>query len=78
MYNSISKSALKFLNKLSPEQALTLTQKLGQLPMGDVAKLKGKKNLYRLRVGNIRVVFTRTGDRVDIVSIDYRGNIYKG
>lgn len=34
------------------------------------------KDVYRLRVGKIRVIYKVTGNEVTIIDIDYRGNIY--
>jgi len=43
----------------------------------DVKKLKGwGKDVFRLRVGNIRVVYQVEGKQVTILAVDYRGNIY--
>lgn len=46
----------------------------------DVARLKGKnKNLYRLRIGEIRLIFEilKQESVIYIKLADYRGNIYK-
>lgn len=46
------------------------------LPAGDVKKLKGQP-YYRLRIGDIRVLFGRDGSVILIVKIDNRGQVYK-
>ncbi len=43
---------------------------------GDIKKLKKHKNCYRLRIGKIRIVYEVTKEDIEIIDIDYRGNIY--
>lgn len=47
--------------------------------MGDVKKLKGN-GYYRLRLGNVRVIFTKNDEELIILVIDIgnRGQIYEG
>ena len=46
--------------------------------MGDVKKMQGSKGKYRLRVGNLRVIFKRIGQNMlYIEAIDNRGQVYK-
>lgn len=43
----------------------------------DIKKLKGSGgNIYRLRMGKIRVIYKVESNDVEIIDIDYRGNIY--
>ena len=46
---------------------------------GDVKRMKGKNtpSLYRLRVGDFRVVYSIEKELITIVKIDSRGDIYK-
>ena len=44
---------------------------------GDVQKLKGSKNEYRLRVGDRRVLFELVGRRVVVYTIGQRKDIYR-
>jgi len=44
---------------------------------GDVKKLKGSKNEYRLRVGNHRVLFELVGKRIVIYTLGARKDIYQ-
>ncbi|NOT24322.1 MAG: type II toxin-antitoxin system RelE/ParE family toxin [Nitrospiraceae bacterium] len=54
-------------------QILSDCARLAEDPIPDgkrIKKLQGfKENLYRLRVGDYRVVFKRSGARIDIVPI---------
>ena len=49
-----------------------------KLPLGDVVKLQGFEAEYRLRVGNLRVLFTLKNDTIIINDISPRGQVYKG
>lgn len=55
------------------DQILADCQRLADKPIPDgkrIKKLKGyTENLYRLRSGDYRVVFSRSGTRIDIVRI---------
>jgi mRNA interferase RelE/StbE len=44
---------------------------------GDLKKLKGSKNEYRLRVGNYRVLFELEGKRIVVYSVGPRKDIYQ-
>ena len=44
---------------------------------GDVKKLRGSKNEYRLRVGNYRVLFELAGKRTVVYTIGQRKDIYR-
>jgi len=46
---------------------------------GDIKRLKGQtaKNAYRLRVGRYRIIYVWERDRIKILDIDTRGDIYK-
>jgi len=47
------------------------------LPAGDVRKLKGIENGYRLRIGSVRVLFEKIGETISVIKIDNRGDVYK-
>ena len=44
---------------------------------GDVKKLKGSKNDYRLRVGDYRVLFELAGDLIVVYTLGLRKEIYR-
>lgn len=44
---------------------------------GDVKKLKGSKNEYRLRVGDHRVLFELVGKRIMVYTLGQRKDIYR-
>lgn len=44
---------------------------------GDVKKLEGSRNEYRLRVGNYRVLFELVGKRILVYALGQRKDIYR-
>lgn len=73
------KAAIKFLkNQDKPTQERAL-HAINNLPAGaDIKKLQGY-DMYRLRVGNMRVLYT-VDDVIMVISIEniaYRGDVYK-
>jgi mRNA interferase RelE/StbE len=87
-----SKRAVKFLKKLDAQSAEKVRQKILQLQSMleaegiipftelDIKKLKGQWDGYfRLRVGQIRVIFTVIDSEIEILliqDIGFRGGIY--
>lgn len=87
-----SKRAVKFLKKLDAQSAEKVRQKIlqlqsmleteGVIPFTelDIKKLKGQWDGYfRLRVGQIRVIFTVIDGEIEILliqDIGFRGGIY--
>ena len=76
----IDKPAMKFLQKQPQAQRERLLQAIQGLPdNGDIKPMSGHENLYRLRVGTFRVLYTIIGDLliVRVLSIGNRGDVYK-
>ena len=78
----IEKFAEKFIVKLPRTEKERVLKAIYQLPEGnDVRELKGKKNkgLFRLRVGDYRIIYTIDNGKLIIHVIDAgnRGDIYK-
>ena len=44
---------------------------------GDVKKLKGQTNLYRLRVGNHRLLFRLDGAKIEVYAVKQRKDAYE-
>ena len=75
-----SKTSLKYLEKADEGIARKVMKSIRGLPLqGDIRKLKGRKieNLFRLRVGGLRVIFSMGNDEIKIIKIDTRGDVYK-
>ena len=83
---TLTKQAQKFLNKVERsdyklycrlKSAVDSIPELLRNRQGDIKQLIGEKGLYRLRVGNVRIIFRPEFPAELIVEeIDFRGNIY--
>ncbi|MCL1794441.1 MAG: type II toxin-antitoxin system RelE/ParE family toxin [Oscillospiraceae bacterium] len=71
-----SKAAVKFLKKQNQPIQVRIMTAIEKIPAGDIVKLQGITG-YRLRVGNYRIIFDFSGNIIDIIDIDNRGQIYK-
>jgi mRNA interferase RelE/StbE len=73
------KAAQRFLDKQDKSQRIRLYKAIYRLPDGtDIKKIKGH-NLYRLRVGDYRILYN-VDDVIKVITIenvDNRGNVYK-
>ena len=59
-----------------PKKKLELLKKAPYAMQG-VKKLEGEEHLYRLRMGKIRIIYKILIDHeIEVMDIDYRGNIY--
>ena len=77
MQINYSKQAIKFLKRQDRITRKRIVDAISTLPLGDVKKLQGEINKYRLRVGDFRVIFDKHGNIIYISKIDNRGEIYK-
>lgn len=76
--------AIKFLRKISQRESGKIIDAIGLLPGSpisgklDIKKLVNTKRSFRLRIGEIRVVYEYDPELkiVYIHEIDFRGNIY--
>ena len=50
---------------------------LAQNFSGDVKKLRGSRNEYRLRVGNWRILFELNQNQISVYAISPRKDVYK-
>ncbi|XID96090.1 type II toxin-antitoxin system RelE/ParE family toxin [Paenibacillaceae bacterium WGS1546] len=79
------KRAFKYLNKLDLNAKQRLSSHLELLsenprnPELDIKKLKSESSVYRLRVGNYRILYTIEDNRLIIIVINIgpRGDVYK-
>jgi mRNA interferase RelE/StbE len=72
-----TKQASKSIARLDTPTKQRIRQGIHKLPAGDVTRLKGHINLYRLRVGDWRVLFTMTADKILVENVLPRGDAYK-
>lgn len=54
-----------------------IKEAIEKIPYGDIKKLKGLENEYRLRVGDLRVLFSIESDIIVVNNILPRGQAYK-
>ena len=79
---TILKLAEKFIVKLPKPEKERVLKAIYQLPEGnDIKELRGKKNkgLYRLRVGDYRIIYSVDNGKLIVYVVDAgnRGDIYK-
>lgn len=77
---TILPGAEKELRKLPKFDQIAIAQKVRSLPNPSVAgeeKLAGYAHVYRVRVGNYRIVYKKTRDTLIIVLIRHRKDIYR-
>ena len=72
----------KFLRRLDKNLALKLALVLHDIVVlkladYDCKKMKGFDDLFRIRVGKIRIIFKKMKSHGSPVYIEYRGKVYK-
>jgi len=75
----IERKAKKFIESQSKDQQKRLILAINNLPMGDIKTLQATKDVFRLRVGDYRIIFKKQDDvlTITIVDVGNRGQIYK-
>ena len=68
----------KFLARLSPREREALRLLLVRLSRGeykglDIKKLKGRSDIFRIRKGDIRIIYRVVGRKIFILAIERRG-----
>ena len=74
------KAALKFLRKQDRRTHERIIKSIKYLPNGvDIKRLQGHHDLYRMRVGNVRILYSieEVLKIINIENIDSRGDVYK-
>jgi len=76
----LSPKAEKQLKKLGKIDQIIIAKKIREVARKNIAKqkkLKGFKNIFRLRIGDYRLVYKKTKNELYIVLIGHRRDIYK-
>lgn len=80
----ISKSASKYLARMEPLYRERIYSKMLLLSQGirdwlDIKQMQGYDDLWRLRVGDFRVIYTIRDDilHIEVIQIGSRWDIYK-
>lgn len=72
-----SKKTVKYINTVDKTTKKRLREAIEKIPLGDIKKMQGIENGYRLRVGDLRVLFSIEDDTIYIDNIIPRGQAYK-
>jgi mRNA interferase RelE/StbE len=75
------KAAIKSLRKIPKREAERLMKEIDAIAMGeskalDITKLKGREG-YRLRMGRWRAIYRTAHNRLTVLRVGPRGDIYK-
>ncbi len=76
----LDRKALKFINGQPQDQKVRILSAISKLPNeGDIKALKGHDEVFRLRVGNYRIIYTVKHNELVVRVIDAgnRGQIYR-
>ncbi|MCW1412227.1 type II toxin-antitoxin system RelE/ParE family toxin [Rhizobium sp. 1AS11] len=77
-----SRDALKTLSRMPSNTASLIRSKIEQYAAdpatlaNNVKALKGNPGVFRLRVGDWRIVFSETGEVISIIKVAPRGSAY--
>ena len=76
---NVSDEFKKQFKKYDTKLQNRISKAIDKLPQGDVKRIIGKKlpPLYRLRVGDYRIIYRITEEDIYIEYIDSRGDAYK-
>ena len=72
-----AKQARKALARLDVPTRRRVRQGIHKLPEGDVKRLKGYTDLYRLRIGDWRILFTMIANDISVEDVLPRGGAYE-
>lgn len=69
----------KFLQRLSPAERIVVEKLITAILSGktknvDLKKLKGHKNVFRVRSGSIRIIFLKETSEIKVLEISRRSN----
>jgi len=78
MMAEYSKQAAKVIERIDVTIKGRILNGISKIPAGDIVKMRGHDELYRLRIGGWRIIFSYLQtDEVFIVTIAPRGQVYK-
>jgi len=77
----LNKKAEKYLERTNEPTTSKLLKALADLSelKGDIKPIKGKKNTYRLKIPQYRIIFERVKNSIiiTVINISPRGDVYK-
>ena len=74
-----SNESKRFIRKQIKRQQARLIEAIYALPdKGDIRRMRGAENLYRLRVGDFRIIYERDDElhRITVLEVNNCGDIY--
>lgn len=72
-----TKQAVKQISKLDKPTKQRIKFGIEKLPLGDIKRLQGvTPAMFRLRVGDFRILFEMSSDRIIIRGVLPRGEVY--
>ena len=74
---ALSKDAAKAISRLDAPTRQRIQRGISALPQGDIKRLQGNTALYRLRIGDWRVLCFYVDNGIYIKSVIPRGEAYK-
>lgn len=77
MQIQITKTAVKDIKKLDKPTRDRILKGIYELPNGDVKRLQGYMNYYRLRIGDFRIIYCREYETIVVSAVLPRGEAYK-
>lgn len=77
-YIIYTKKAMKNIKSLDVRVKERVKEGIEKIPFGDIKKLQGYSNVYRLRIGDYRVIYEIQDENIIIDAILPRGGAYKG
>lgn len=72
-----TKQAMKNTKSIDSRVKDRIKSGIEKIPFGDIKKLQGYSTLYRLRIGDYRVIYEIIDDKIIIDAILPRGAAYK-
>ena len=72
-----SKDAIKAMKRFDKPTRNRIATCIKKLPLGDIKKLRGFSNYYRLRVGDYRILFQLLDNGITVIDVLPRGEAYK-
>jgi mRNA-degrading endonuclease RelE of RelBE toxin-antitoxin system len=69
----------KVLDKLAGEERSKIKVVLEKINSGifaglDLKKLKGRQDVYRVRIGRIRIIYRQAGDKIFVLAVERRND----
>ena len=76
MYIEYTKTSIKQIKAQDQPTRNRLKKAIHEIPHGDIKKLRGHSEVYRLRVGGLRVIYSVSNNIVTIRQVLPRGEAY--